>query len=56
MAVLKGKGRLGTLQEGNLKGAGAGHPHVPKDKLAEKMISLTEQIALAGTQEKIESL
>ncbi|KAK4812034.1 hypothetical protein QYF61_026172 [Mycteria americana] len=45
-------GRLDILQEGNLKGAGAGRPHVPKDKPAGKKTGLAEQRALAGTQEK----
>ncbi|GAB0209002.1 hypothetical protein GRJ2_003365900 [Grus japonensis] len=49
-AVLKGKG------EGNLKGAGAGCPHVLKDEPAGKKTGLGEQRALAGTQEKKESL
>ena len=48
-------GRLDILQEGNLKGAGAGRPHVLKDELAGKKTGLAEQRALAGTQEKKES-
>ena len=45
-------GRLDILQEGNLKGTGAGHPHVLKDEPAGKKTSLAEQRALAGTQGK----
>ncbi|GAB0180778.1 hypothetical protein GRJ2_000543100 [Grus japonensis] len=45
-------GRLDILQEGNLKGAGAGCPHVPKDKPAGKKTGLAEQRALAGTRKK----
>ena len=58
-AVLKGKrspGRLYILQERNLKGAGAGCPHVPKDELVGKKTGLAEQRDWAGTQEKKESL
>lgn len=46
-AVLKGKGvspgRLDILQEGKLKGAGAGRPHVLKDGPVGKKMGLTEQ-------------
>jgi len=49
-------GRLDILQEGTLKGTGAGHPHVPKDKPTGKKAGLAEQGALSGTQEKKESL
>jgi len=49
-------GKLDILQEGNLKGSGAGHPHVPKDKPVGKMTRLAEQRTLAGAQEKKESL
>ncbi|KAK4810447.1 LOW QUALITY PROTEIN: hypothetical protein QYF61_004227, partial [Mycteria americana] len=49
-------GRLDILQEGNPKGAGAGRPYVPKDKLVGKKTGLAEQGAFAGTQEKKESL
>jgi len=45
-------GRLDILQEGNVKGAGAGHAHVPKDKMVGKTTGLAEQGALAGTQEE----
>ncbi|KAK4826796.1 hypothetical protein QYF61_011604, partial [Mycteria americana] len=45
-------GRLDILQEGNLKGTGAGCPHVPKDEPAGKKTGLAEQKALAGIQEK----
>jgi len=59
-AALKGgpksSGRLDNLQEGSLKDAGAGHPHVLKDKLVGKKTGLAEQRAMAGTQEKKESL
>jgi len=48
--------RMDILQEENLKGAGAGCPRVPKDKLVEKKSGLSEQKALAGTQEKKDSL
>ncbi|KAK4830258.1 hypothetical protein QYF61_009351 [Mycteria americana] len=41
-----------TPLEGNLKGTGAGRPHVPKDELPGKKPSLAEQRALAGTQGK----
>jgi len=34
---------LCTLQGGNLKGTGAGCPHVPKDEQAGKKTSLAEQ-------------
>jgi len=43
---------LEILQDGNLKGTGAGCPHVLKDELAGKKTSLAEQRVLAGTQEK----
>jgi len=43
---------LDTLQEGNLKGAGAGCPYVPKDEPPGKTISLAEQRTLSRTQEK----
>jgi len=45
-------GRLDVLQEGNLKGAGAGHPHVLKHELEGKKTRLSEQRALARTQKK----
>ncbi|KAK4832789.1 hypothetical protein QYF61_025657 [Mycteria americana] len=41
--VQRHPGRLDILQEGNLKGAGAGHPHVLKDEPAGKTTSLAEQ-------------
>ena len=44
--------RLDVLQEGNLKGTGAGHPHVLKDEQAGSKTSLAEQRALAGTWAK----
>lgn len=44
-------GRSDIPQEGNLKDAGPGHYHMPKDKLEEKT-DLFEQRALAGTQDK----
>lgn len=44
-------GRLDVLQEQNLKGSGAGCPHVPKDKPTQRMTDLAEQRTLAGTQE-----
>jgi len=54
-------GRLDILQERNLKGTGAGHSHVLKDKLVGKTdlaeqralgkTDLAEQRALAGTEE-----
>lgn len=47
-AVLKGKG----VQEGNLKGTGAGCPYVPKDKTEGKKTSLSGERDLAGIQEK----
>jgi len=47
----RGPGRLDILQGGSLKGTGAGCPHVLQDKLMGNMISLSEQGALAGTQE-----
>jgi len=50
-----GPGRLDILQEGNIKGTGAGHTHVLKDKLVGNT-SLAEGITLAGTQGKNESL
>ena len=49
-------GRLDTLQEGNLKGAGAGRTHVQKEGPAGEKTGLAEQRALAGTQETKESL
>ena len=49
-------GRLDILQGGSLKGTGAGCPHVMKDKPVGKKTSLSEQGALAGTQDKKESL
>jgi len=52
----RGSGRLDILQEGSLKGTGAGCPHVSQDELAGKTIGLAEQGDLAGTQEKKESL
>jgi len=52
----RGPGRLHILQGGSLKGTGAGCPHVPQDEPAGKMTGLSEQGALAGTQEKKEGL
>jgi len=43
---------LDILQEGNLKGSGAGRSLVPKDEAAGKTTALAEQTPLAGTQEK----
>jgi len=43
-------GRLDILQEGNLTGAGADRPHVPKDEVVGKKTGLANQRALA--QEK----
>ncbi|KAK4832250.1 hypothetical protein QYF61_021602 [Mycteria americana] len=45
-------GRLDILQEGNLKGAGAGCPHVPKDEQVGKKTGLAEQSTLAGSRGK----
>lgn len=53
--VIHWKLTLGILQEGDLKGAGGGHLHVPKDELVGKKTSLAEERALAGIQEKKES-
>lgn len=44
--------RLSILQEGNLKGTGGGSPCKQEDEQVRKKTSLTEQRALAGTQEK----
>lgn len=50
--VIYWKLALDILQEGDLKGAGAGHLHVPKDEPVGKKTSLSEERALAGIQEK----
>jgi len=42
----------GTTKTLFFKGTGAGGPHVPQDKAAEKTTSLAEQGDLAGAQEK----
>jgi len=52
----RGPARLDILQGGSLKGTGAGCPHVSQDKSMENMTDLVDQGALAGTQEKKESL
>ena len=48
-------GKLDTLQERNLKGTGAGHPHVLKDKPAWKKTILAEQRAGVRAQKEKES-
>lgn len=47
--------KAGHSLGGNLKGAGAGHPYVPKDKLAGKKAGLAEQGAFAGTRRNKEN-
>jgi len=49
-------GRLNILQEGDLKGAGAGHHYVLEDELVGRRMGLAEEGALAGSREKKESL
>jgi len=49
-------GRLDILQEGNLKGAGAGHSYLLKGELAGKKTGLAEWRALSESQENKESL
>lgn len=49
-------GMLEVFQEGNLTGAGVGHPHVLKDKTVGMKTSLAEKRALSATQVKKESL
>jgi len=47
---------VAILQGGSLKGTGAGCPHVMQDEPVGKMTRLSEQGALAGTQEKKKGL
>jgi len=52
----RGLGRLEILQEGSLKGTGAGCPHVLQDERAGKRTGLAEKAAFPRTQEKREGL
>jgi len=54
--VQRSPGRLNILQEGKFKGAGAGCPHVLKDKLVGKKAGQAEQRTFPGTWEKKERL
>lgn len=54
--VQRGPERWDIIQESNLKGSEVGHPYVLKDDAVGKKISLTEQVALARTHRKKESL
>lgn len=47
--MARSPGTLDVPQEGNLKGTEASCPHMPKDELVGKKISLVKQRTLAGS-------